>query len=199
VEIFKMKKPPELMAINTPTQDILIENLDEGMKKYFKVCKEKIGFIPNVLLSFAFRPEKLKNFVSTYNELMLGESGLSKLEREMIAVVVSSTNHCFYCVVAHGQAVRQLSGDPELSEKLSINYRTALLDKKQKAMLDFAYKLTKEPSLIENSDRGRLREAGFTEEDIFDIADTVAFFNMSNRIASGLDMQPNKQYHKMNR
>ena len=194
-----MKKPPELMAINTPTQDILIENLDEGMKKYFKVCKEKIGFIPNVLLSFAFRPEKLKNFVSTYNELMLGESGLSKLEREMIAVVVSSTNHCFYCVVAHGQAVRQLSGDPELSEKLSINYRTALLDKKQKAMLDFAYKLTKEPSLIENSDRGRLREAGFTEQDIFDIADTVAFFNMSNRIASGLDMQPNKQYHKMNR
>ena len=102
-------------------------------------------------------------------------------------------------MVAHGQAVRQLSGDPELSEKLSINYRTALLDKKQKAMLDFAYKLTKEPSLIENSDRGRLREAGFTEEDIFDIADTVAFFNMSNRIASGLDMQPNKQYHKMNR
>tara|TARA_B100000945_G_C20301618_1_gene558333 strand:- start:165 stop:764 length:600 start_codon:yes stop_codon:yes gene_type:complete len=199
VEIFKMEKPPELMAINTPTQDTLIENLDEGMKKYFKVCKEKIGFIPNVLLSFAFRPEKLKNFVSTYNELMLGESGLSKLEREMIAVVVSSTNHCFYCVVAHGQAVRQLSGDPELSEKLSINYRTALLDKKQKAMLDFAYKLTKEPSLIENRDRERLREAGFTEEDIFDIADTVAFFNMSNRIASGLDMQPNKQYHKMNR
>tara|TARA_B100001029_G_C14810779_1_gene312242 strand:+ start:40 stop:639 length:600 start_codon:yes stop_codon:yes gene_type:complete len=199
VEIFKMEKPPELMAINTPTQDILIENLDEGMKKYFKVCKEKIGFIPNVLLSFAFRPEKLKNFVSTYNELMLGESGLSKLEREMIAVVVSSTNHCFYCVVAHGQAVRQLSGDPELSEKLSINYRTAGLDKKQKAMLDFAYKLTKEPSLIESRDRDRLREAGFTEEDIFDIADTVAFFNMSNRIASGLDMQPNKQYHKMNR
>mgnify|MGYP001187000301 FL=1 len=194
-----MEKPPELMAINTPTQDILIENLDEGMKKYFKVCKEKIGFIPNVLLSFAFRPEKLKNFVSTYNELMLGESGLSKLEREMIAVVVSSTNHCFYCVVAHGQAVRQLSGDPELSEKLSINYRTAGLDKKQKAMLDFAYKLTKEPSLIESRDRDRLREAGFTEEDIFDIADTVAFFNMSNRIASGLDMQPNKQYHKMNR
>ena len=194
-----MEKPPELMAINTPTQDTLIENLDEGMKKYFKVCKEKIGFIPNVLLSFAFRPEKLKNFVSTYNELMLGESGLSKLEREMIAVVVSSTNHCFYCVVAHGQAVRQLSGDPELSEKLSINYRTAGLDKKQKAMLDFAYKLTKEPSLIENRDRERLREAGFTEEDIFDIADTVAFFNMSNRIASGLDMQPNKQYHKMNR
>jgi len=194
-----MEKPPELMAINTPTQDILIENLDEGMKKYFKVCKEKIGFIPNVLLSFAFRPEKLKNFVSTYNELMLGESGLSKLEREMIAVVVSSTNHCFYCVVAHGQAVRQLSGDPELSEKLSINYRTAGLDKKQKAMLDFAYKLTKEPSLIENHDREKLREVGFTEEDIFDIADTVAFFNMSNRIASGLDMQPNKQYHKMNR
>ncbi len=194
-----MKKTPKLMAINTPSRDVLIDNLDEGMKKYFRVCEEKLGFVPNVLLSYAFRPEKLKNFVSTYNELMLGESGLSKLEREMIAVVVSSTNHCLYCVVAHGQAVRQLSGDPELAEKISINYRAAGLDKRNKSMLDFAYKLTKDPSIIEDCDRDELREAGFKEEDIFDIADTVAFFNMSNRIASGLDMQPNNQYHKMNR
>ncbi len=187
------------MAINTPNTKLLINNLDDGMKKYFKICQEKIGFIPNVLLSYAFRPEKLKNFVATYNELMLGDSGLSKLEREMIAVVVSSINHCFYCVVAHSQAVRQLSGDDVLSETLSVNYRAANLEKRQKLMLDFAYKLTSQPYLIEDADRQSLRDVGFQEEDIFDIADTVAFFNMSNRMASALDMQPNKNYHKMNR
>lgn len=194
-----MAKTSKFMAINTPNTELLINNLDDGMKKYFKICQEKIGFIPNVLLSYAFRPEKLKNFVATYNELMLGDSGLSKLEREMIAVVVSSINHCFYCVVAHSQAVRQLSGDDVLSETLSVNYRAANLEKRQKLMLDFAYKLTSQPYLIEDADRQSLRDVGFQEEDIFDIADTVAFFNMSNRMASALDMQPNKHYHKMNR
>tara|TARA_B100001094_G_C18041215_1_gene725097 strand:+ start:124 stop:711 length:588 start_codon:yes stop_codon:yes gene_type:complete len=194
-----MAKTSKFMAINTPNTKLLINNLDDGMKKYFKICQEKIGFIPNVLLSYAFRPEKLKNFVATYNELMLGDSGLSKLEREMIAVVVSSINHCFYCVVAHSQAVRQLSGDDVLSETLSVNYRAANLEKRQKLMLDFAYKLTSQPYLIEDADRQSLRDVGFQEEDIFDIADTVAFFNMSNRMASALDMQPNKNYHKMNR
>jgi uncharacterized peroxidase-related enzyme len=194
-----MAKTSKFMAINTPNTELLINNLDDGMKKYFKICQEKIGFIPNVLLSYAFRPEKLKNFVATYNELMLGDSGLSKLEREMIAVVVSSINHCFYCVVAHSQAVRQLSGDDVLSETLSVNYRAANLEKRQKLMLDFAYKLTSQPYLIEDADRQSLRDVGFQEEDIFDIADTVAFFNMSNRMASALDMQPNKHYHEMNR
>ena len=194
-----MAKTSKFMAINTPNIKLLINKLDDGMKKYFKICQEKIGFIPNVLLSYAFRPEKLKNFVATYNELMLGDSGLSKLEREMIAVVVSSINHCFYCVVAHSQAVRQLSGDDVLSETLSVNYRAANLEKRQKLMLDFAYKLTSQPYLIEDADRQSLRDVGFQEEDIFDIADTVAFFNMSNRMASALDMQPNKNYHKMNR
>ena len=120
-----MPQPPHVMALQTPTAAELDATLDEGLKKYLRICKEKLGLIPNVLLSYASRPEKLKTFVSFYNELMLGDSGLTKLEREMIAVVVSSTNHCYYCVVAHGQAVREISDDPELGEMLSINYRVA--------------------------------------------------------------------------
>lgn len=194
-----MPQPSHVMALKTPTQEELDATLDEGMKKYLKVCREKLGIVPNVLLSYASRPEKLKTFVATYNELMLGESGLSKLEREMIAVVVSSTNHCFYCVVAHGQAVRELSGDPELGEMLAINYRVAELEPRHRAMLDFAYKMTATPSLVEDADRQALRDAGFSDDDIFDIADTAGFFNMSNRVATAVDMMPNPEYHGRSR
>jgi uncharacterized peroxidase-related enzyme len=187
------------MALKTPTEAELEDSLDESMKKYFSVCKEKLGILPNVLQSYASRPEKLKTFVSFYNELMLGESGLSKLEREMIAVVVSSTNHCFYCVAAHGQAVRQLSDDPELGEMLAINYRVANLSARHAAMLDFAYKMTSAPSEVGNADREGLRAAGFNDDEIFDIADTAGFFNMSNRVATAVDMMPNPEYHGRNR
>ncbi len=194
-----MPQPSHVMALKTPSQKELDKTLDDGMKKYLRVCQEKLGLVPNVLLSYASRPEKLKTFVSFYNELMLGDSGLSKLEREMIAVVVSSTNHCFYCVVAHGQAVRELSGDPELGEMLAVNYRVADLEPRQKAMLDFAYKMTAEPSKIEEADRQALRDAGFSDDEIFDIADTAGFYNMSNRVATAVDMMPNPEYHGRNR
>ncbi|MDG2244274.1 MAG: peroxidase-related enzyme [Rhodospirillaceae bacterium] len=194
-----MPQPTHVMALKTPSEAELDVTLDEGMKKYLKVCREKLGIVPNVLLSYASRPEKLKTFVSYYNELMLGESGLSKLEREMIAVVVSSTNHCFYCVVAHGQAVRELSGDPELGEMLAINYRVAELEPRQRAMLDFAHKMTVTPSLVEDADRQFLRDVGFSDDEIFDIADTAGFFNMSNRVATAVDMMPNPEYHGRNR
>lgn len=194
-----MPQPSHVMALKTPTDDELDATLDDGMKKYLKVCKEKLGIVPNVLRSYASRPEKLKTFVSFYNELMLGESGLSKLEREMIAVVVSSTNHCFYCVVAHGQAVRQLSNDPELGEMLAINYRVADLEPRHRAMLDFAYALTISPSTIGDADRQALRDVGFGDDEIFDIADTAGFYNMSNRVAIAVDMMPNPEYHGRNR
>ncbi|MBM3513595.1 MAG: peroxidase-related enzyme, partial [Alphaproteobacteria bacterium] len=100
-----MPQPKHVMALPAPTDAQLARTLDDGMKKYFRICREKLGMIPNVLRAYAFRPAKLKTFVSFYNELMLGESKLSKLEREMVAVVVSSANHCYYCLVAHGQAV----------------------------------------------------------------------------------------------
>ncbi|MCY3688022.1 MAG: peroxidase-related enzyme [Gammaproteobacteria bacterium] len=194
-----MPQPSHVMALAVRSLEQLEAQLDEEMREYFALCREKLGFVPNVLLSYASRPEKLKNFVAFYNELMLGESGLSKLEREMIAVVVSSANHCYYCVVAHGQAVRKLSGDPELGEMLVTNYRVAELSQRHRAMLDFAHKLTTSPNLIGDRDRAALREAGFSDDEIFDIADTAGFFNMSNRVASGVDMIPNPEYHRLNR
>ena len=112
------------------------------MAAYFKKCQDKLGFVPNVLLAYAFDMAKLETFVAMYNDLMLGDSGLSKLEREMIAVAVSSQNRCYYCLTAHGAAVRQYSGNPLLGEQIVMNYRVARLSKRQRAMLDFAVKLT---------------------------------------------------------
>jgi uncharacterized peroxidase-related enzyme len=170
-------------------------NLSPAMQAYFAKCQEKLGFVPNVLSAYAFDNAKLEAFVAMYNDLMLAPSGLSKLEREMIAVAVSSVNRCYYCLVAHGAAVRTLSGDPALGELMVMNYRAAHLSKRQRAMLDFATKLTAEPWSIEESDREALRKAGFNERDIWDIAAVAGFYNMTNRVASATDMRPNSVYH----
>jgi uncharacterized peroxidase-related enzyme len=171
------------------------EQLTPEMAGYFAKCEEKLGFIPNVLKAYAFDMTKLSSFVAMYNDLMLAPSGLSKLEREMIAVAVSAHNRCYYCLVAHGAAVRQLSGDPPLGELMVMNYRIAGLSQRERAMLDFAVKLTAEPWVIEEDDRARLRDAGFSDRDIWDIAAVAAFFNMTNRVASATDMRPNSAYH----
>ncbi len=173
--------------------------LNESMQAYFDKCMEKLGFIPNVLKAYAFDMKKLEAFAAMYNDLMLGPSGLSKLEREMIAVAVSSQNRCFYCLAAHGAAVRQLSGDPALGELMVMNYRAARLSKRQRAMLDFAVKLTNEPWAVEDHDRDSLRRAGFSDRDIWDIAAIAGFYNMSNRVATATDMRPNSVYHAMAR
>lgn len=175
------------------------EDLSDGTKAYFDKCVEKLGMIPNVLLAYAFDEKKLRAFTDMYNDLMLGDSGLSKLEREMIAVAVSSINHCYYCLTAHGAAVRQLSGEPELGEMMVMNWRSAELAPKQTAMLEFATKLTKTPDKIVEADRKVLRDVGFSDRDIWDIASTAAFFNMSNRVAAAVDMRPNAEYHTMAR
>jgi uncharacterized peroxidase-related enzyme len=169
--------------------------LSDGMQGYFDKCREKLGFVPNVLAAYAFDNAKLEAFVAMYNDLMLAPSGLSKLEREMIAVAVSSVNRCYYCLVAHGAAVRALSGDPPLGELMVMNYRAARLSKRQRAMLDFAVKLTAEPWTVEEHDREALRRAGFTDRDIWDIAAVAGFYNMTNRVASATDMRPNTVYH----
>ncbi|MCV6591683.1 MAG: peroxidase-related enzyme [Silicimonas sp.] len=173
--------------------------LDADMAEYFAICAEKLGMVPNVLKTFSRNQDKLRAFATFYNTLMLGESKLSKLEREMIAVVVSSANRCFYCLVAHGQAVRKLSGDPELGEMLVMNYRVAKLDPRQRAMLDFAWKLTTTPWEVDEPDRDLLRAAGLDESEIFDLSDVIGFFNMSNRFAIASDMMPNREYHRMDR
>ncbi len=173
--------------------------LDEETQRYFEICLEKLGLVPNVLRTFSRNTEKLRAFSQYYNTLMLAPSGLSKLEREMVAVVVSSANRCFYCLVAHGQAVRRLSGDPQLGEMLVMNHRVADLSPRQRAMLDFAWKLTTAPAEIVEADREALRAAGLDEGEIFDLADVIGFFNMSNRFAIASDMMPNPEYHAMDR
>jgi uncharacterized peroxidase-related enzyme len=181
---------PPITALDLPQAD-----LSPAMAAYFQKCRDKIGYVPNVLLAYAHDMPKLEAFAAFYNDLMLAPSGLSKLEREMIAVVVSAENRCFYCLTAHGAAVRQLSGKPELGEMLAMNYRVAPLSERERAMLDFAVLMTTASNLIEEEDRTKLREAGFSDRDIWDIAAVAGFFNMSNRMASAVDMRPNAEYH----
>ena len=173
--------------------------LPEDLRPYFQKCRDKLGFVPNVLRAWLLRPEKLRAFIRTYDELMLAPSGLSKLEREMIAVAVSSWNRCYYCLVAHGAAVRKLSGDPQLGEMLAFNHRVAELPPRHRAMLDFAVLLTEAPHRVGAPERQALRDQGFTDPDIFDIVETAAFFNYTNRVAHGVDMMPNAEYHDMAR
>jgi uncharacterized peroxidase-related enzyme len=212
----KRRKPSNIKAVptkaateianQTATDDTEITalslqrgKLSPAMQGYFAKCQEKIGFVPNVLAAYAFDNAKLETFAALYNDLMLAPSGLSKLEREMIAVAVSSHNKCYYCLVAHGAAVRALSGDPALGELMVMNYRAARLSKRHRAMLDFAVKLTAEPWAIDEADREALREAGFSNRDIWDIGAVAGFYNMSNRVATATDMRPNPVYHKQAR
>jgi uncharacterized peroxidase-related enzyme len=192
-----MPQPKHIVKISIPE----VEELDKITQKYFMICEEKLGMVPNVLRAYTGNLEKFRAFTSYYNKLMLDEEdcNLTILERELIAVVVSSANRCYYCLVAHGQAVRKISGDPQLGEMMVMNYRVAELDKRTRAMLDFVWKLTKNPHDINENDRESLRQVKFLDQDIFDICDTAAFFNYTNRLAHGLDMMPNAEYHSKNR
>lgn len=194
----KTKQPKNDMA-GIMALDLPFAERTPEVEKYFGVCEQKIGFVPNVLLAYAHDMEKLDAFSRFYNDLMLGPSGLTKLEREMIAVAVSSENKCFYCLTAHGEAVRRLSGNPALGEMMVMNFRAADLSEKQRAMLDFAVLMTNASYSIEEEDRDALREAGWSERDIWDIAAVASFYNMTNRMASAVDMRPNPQYHGMAR
>ena len=188
-------KPVTALKLRIPPR----RQLDPDMRKYFSICDEKIGFLPNVLAAYSFDQTKLRAFIGMYNDLMLADSGLSKLEREMIAVVVSAANRCFYCLTAHGQAVREMSGDPALGELLVMNWRVAKVPPRQRAILEYAHKLTVSPAETGDADRKALRRAGFSERDIWDIASVTAFFNMTNRLATATDMMPNEEYHSLSR
>jgi uncharacterized peroxidase-related enzyme len=176
-----------------------LDPLPDRTRAYFDLCAEKLGLVPNVLRAHAFDIAKLEAFSAFYNEVMLAPSGLSKLDREMIAVVVSARNRCHYCLVAHGQAVRALSGDPALGETLVTNWRVADLEPRVRAILEFAEKVTDSSSRIGEGDRAALREAGLSDRDIWDVASVAGFFNMTNRVASATGMRPNPEYHGMNR
>lgn len=190
-----MTRRSNLTALDLGADD----RLEPEIEAYFAKCEEKLGFVPNVFRAYAFDNARLKAFMTMSDDLMLGESGLSKAEREMIAVAVSAINHCHYCLTSHGAALRQRAKDPELGETIAQNFRAANLDRRRKAMLDFAAKLTETPDKIEEADRAALRRAGFSDRDIWDIAAVASFFNMSNRMAAATDMKPNPEYHYLAR
>ncbi|MSO65090.1 MAG: alkylhydroperoxidase [Alphaproteobacteria bacterium] len=192
-----MSQPSPIHALRL--REPVRTELDADHQAYFKKCEDKLGLVPHVLRAYSWNQRKLRTFAAFYNELMLGDSGLSKLEREMIAVVVSSLNRCFYCQVAHGAAARQLSGDPVLGEQLVMNYRAAPLSGRHRAMLEFVERLTTDSATVGEIDRQRLRDAGFSDADIWDICDIIGLFNMTNRVAAGVDMAPNPEYHAMAR
>jgi uncharacterized peroxidase-related enzyme len=190
-----VSNPGAPTALSMPPQ----AKLPADLQAYFDKCQEKLGFVPNVLRAYAFDAGKLKAFIDMVDDLMLADSGITKVEREMIAVAVSAVNHCHYCLTAHGAAVRQRAKDPMLGEMIAQNYRAAGLPARQKAMLDFAVKLTEHPDKMEEADRAGLRAAGFNDRDIWDIAAVASFYNMSNRMAAATEMRPNPEYHAMAR
>ena len=151
-----MPQPDHISALGVPDA----ASLDEDLQVIWAKCVEKLGFVPNVFATLSLKPQRLRDFMQMFNEIMLSESRLSKLEREMVAVVVSSVNRCYYCLVSHGSAVRKLSGDPQLGEMLALNYRVAKLEPRVRAMLDFAWKLTATPAEVGDPDRDALRAHG---------------------------------------
>jgi uncharacterized peroxidase-related enzyme len=160
----------------------------------FDKAVEKLGFVPNVLRVYSLRPRHLELWNAFYDELMRGESSLTKVQREMIAVVVSTVNRCHYCMVSHGAFLRKLTGDPLLVEQLRTNYAYAEIEPRERAMLDFAVKLTERSSACTEEDVQALREAGWSDEDVMDIAEVAGMFNFTNRLASGLGWVPNDEF-----
>ena len=160
---------------------------------------EKLGFVPNVLVNYALRPSHLLRWNEHYEELMKGDSGLSKAEREMIAVVVSVANECRYCIAAHSAALRKLTKDPALADAIADDHTSAPLEPRVRAMLDYARKLTLHPTAMSEADVEGLRAAGWTDEDVMDIAEVTGMFNLTNRMASGLGWEPNPEYDSLGR
>jgi uncharacterized peroxidase-related enzyme len=170
------------------------EDATSGVKALNDKAIEKLGFVPNVLRVYALRPQHLELWNAFYDDLMRGESTLTRPQREMIAVVVSTVNRCHYCIVSHSAYLRKLTGDPVLVEQLRTNYRYADVEPRERAMLDFAVKLTEQSAACTEADIEVLREAGWTDEDIMDIAEVAAMFNFTNRLASGLGWVPNAEF-----
>lgn len=176
-----------------------IEDLPEDLRTTILAIQEKTGFIPNVFLAMGHRPDELRAFMAYHDALMERESGLSKAEREMIVVTTSGANSCLYCVVAHGAIVRIRARDSRLSDQLATNHRKADITPRQMAMLDFAMKVAVDSASIADEDFTGLRDHGFSDDDIWDIAGVAAFFAMSNRMANFLSMLPNDEFYAMAR
>jgi uncharacterized peroxidase-related enzyme len=176
-----------------------IESLPDDIRARLLAVQEKSGFIPNVFLTFARRPDEFRAFFAYHDALMEKDSGLTKAEREMIVVATSSANQCHYCVIAHGAILRIRAKNPEIADQVAVNYRKADITDRQKAMLDFAVRVSTEAYKVSESDFATLKSHGFTEEDIWDIAAITAFFGLSNRLANVTSMRPNAEFYSMGR
>jgi uncharacterized peroxidase-related enzyme len=175
------------------------DELEEPERKLFAKANEVIGFVPNVFRTYAWRPERFRAWFAHFKSVMEETPGLSAREREMISVTVSQVNHCLYCLVAHGAALRDLSEDRVDADRLTLDYRRADLTPRQRAMLDFVVKVTVEPVNCEESDLDALRAHGFSDGDIWDVIEVAAMYNFTNRLATATGMMPNREYHGLAR
>ena len=177
-----------------------INEMPDDIRERILAVQEKAGFVPNVFLALAHRPDEFRAFFAYHDALMeKSDSGLTKADREMIVVTTSGDNNCQYCVVAHGAILRIRAKNPLVADQVAVNYRKANITKRQTAMLDFALKVSNDSKSIDDKDFARLREFGFSDEDIWDIAGISAFFGLSNRMANFLDMPPNPEFYNMAR
>jgi uncharacterized peroxidase-related enzyme len=201
---FKKRGPEDMSASNTPhnisrypVPDVM--DLPDDLREMILTVQEKVGFIPNVFLALAHRPEELRAFMAYHDALMEKESGLSKAEREMIVVATSGKNECQYCVVAHGAILRIRAKNPLIADQVAVNYRKADISARQRAMLDFAMKVSRDAGAVEDADLAALKPHGFVDEDIWDIAAIAAFFALSNRMANFTAMRPNDEFYTLGR
>ncbi|HWQ39499.1 MAG TPA: peroxidase-related enzyme [Burkholderiales bacterium] len=176
-----------------------LEDLPDDIRARMLEVQEKAGFIPNVFLTLAHRPEEFRAFFAYHDALMLKDSGLSKAEKEMIVVATSGLNQCPYCVIAHGAILRIYAKNPRIADQVAVNHRKADIGPRQKAMLDFACKLARTPELIGDEDHAELRRHGFSAEDVWDIGAITAFFALSNRMAHLTDMRANDEFYLLGR
>ncbi len=176
-----------------------LSDLPEDIRSRIEAVQEKSGFVPNVFLTLAHRPDEFRAFFAYHDALMDRPGGLSKAEREMIVVATSTANQCQYCVIAHGAILRIRAKNPLVADQVAINYRKADITPRQKAMLDFAMKVSTRAHEVGETDFEALKQQGFEEEDIWDIAAISAFFGMSNRLANVTSMRPNAEFYAMGR
>jgi len=176
-----------------------LEDLPEDIRAKMLEVQQKAGFIPNVFLTLAHRPDEFRAFFAYHDALMLGKSGLSKAEKEMIVVATSGVNHCPYCVIAHGAILRIYAKNPQIADQVATHHPRADLTPRQKAMLDFACKLARAPEAMTDHDHEVLKGHGFSAEDIWDIGGITAFFALSNRMAHLIDMRANDEFYLLGR
>jgi uncharacterized peroxidase-related enzyme len=176
-----------------------LEELPEDIRGRILAVQEKAGFVPNVFLTLAHRPDEFRAFFDYHDALMLREGGLTKAEKEMIVVATSGANECQYCVVAHGAILRVYARDPLIADQVAINYRKADISARQREMLEFAIKVALDSRSVGDADFERLREQGFSDQDIWDIGAIAAFFALSNRMANLISMRPNDEFYNLGR